>query len=806
MSTINYYEITRTIRKIINLIESNTLYRRILVYSLLTILAIVAVYIRALPALKWGLELHGNDPWIAYWETKYVYEHGPLSWWSLTRDNPATQIFWYPWGRDFVSTDYPGIALWTAITYPIAGAFGLSLKEWLALQPLVFAALSTLTIFLAVRELMGGSNIAGLVGALLYAIIPAASDRTIVGFVEKEGIALAFVFLFIYFYAKVMKTRDPRKRLYNTIFAALSLSAVGWFWGGFIYILVSIPLALVLYPIFAGKNFNIEVIKYSILLVILGIVFTSPIRTSMKILGFYPFKVGVGALALASFALPLLYYFLAIKKKIIGRGIYFIIVVALAVTGLALIALGVIPIGARYAYALGLKPFLKLGPLVESIEEHQPAINPSRPATFIRVLYTWGWTGFFLAIIGALYMLYKGRPETVYVGLAFLIAFYAYINVTYFEATASSLGIVTASTFLTAIVERIIPSKRQQVEGGKRKSRKKRQRTSVTIYKRGKGNLYLTIILLLMLFLPMVHATTVLIETHENMIPSIMAAGTSIANRNDAWYELVDFIKQNLSKNALIVTWWDYGYWISVLTGRRTLADGATLNGTQISLLAKILTAFNETEALKILKELKAPINDTYILTFDVFYFVKQNNTVYVLPYISQNPREFYPTIDTAGLVDIRKSIWMIKIGRRDPADYLFLFNNNNAVPRIFGINLARYYISPKFGTPWDLPIIYKMMVNGILYLDKQDPGKEYHFLWLNGTQTIVPAEIQKYIEQLGVKYSIDVVSIADMYGEKYYSKSSMIHIKPYKIIAEPFYNNKYLYVVIFLFKVEFSP
>lgn len=798
---LTYHSLSRYFREILDIVEKKAWYKRVLVYALLTLITALSIYVRAIPAMEWGIELHGNDPWIAFWETKYVYENGLLSWWSLTPDNPDTHIFWYPIGRDFASTDYPGIALWTALTYPLAKLFGVTLKEWLALQPLLFAALSSIIIFFTLRELLNGSNVAGLIGSLLYAIVPATSDRTIIGFVEKEGVALTFIFLFLYFYIKMLKVYTSEKKLLYTIFAALSLSGIGWFWGGYIYVYASIPLSLTLYPIFIGRKLSPDVIKYNFLLIILSLLFVLPVNTIIKILGIVPFRLSIGVIALGLFILPYTYYLFGVKKRVLTRGSYLLLLLVIAVTGFIAILTGIVQIGGRYAYALGLKPFMKLGPLVESIEEHQPAIDLERPMTFIRVLYTWGWTGFFLSIIGALYLLYKNKPETIYIGIAFLIALYAYINVTYFEALASSLGVVTASVFLATIVTKILPS-RTSID--LKKARRKRRRTTATIYRRSIGGTILLIILLLAFLAPMIHSTTILIDTHENMIPSIMAAGTSIVDKNDAWYKLIDFIRENISRDALIITWWDYGYWISVLTGRSTVADGATLNETQISILARILTSLNESETIMLLKKLKAPLNNTYILVFDVFYMVETNNTVYVIPYIRRNPYEFYPTIDSVGLVDIRKSIWMIRIGKRDPGTYLYIYSNNNAIPKLFGINLARYYISPFFGKPWDLPLIYRMVVNGILYLSKET-GKEYHFIWLNGTEAIIPAEIRKYVEPLGIKHSIDVVSVADLFGDKYYNLSSMKYIKPYKIIAEPFQNNKYLYVVIFLFKVEVS-
>lgn len=749
-----------------------------LTYLVLLLIIAFGIYVRGLPAMNYGLELHANDPWIEYWQANYTYTHGLLSWYTLTKQNPDTHLFWYPWGRDFTRSSYPGLPLWTALTYPLVKPFGLTIKDWIVLQPLLFAVIAFITIFLAAKELTGGNIFAGLFATLMYAVVPAASDRNIVGFVEKEGIALGFIFLFVYFYAKLVKNLNNKgggetAKIKYAVLASLSMAVVGWFWGGYSYLLGSFILFLMLYPLFAPKEITLDFIKYNILVVILSLLFVSLSPSIIFHLGLYPFRLhGLATLMLGLLLLPVLFYLfhngykhLHLKKPLIGTWHYFGILVIVVITGLALISVGVINIGARYAWALGLH-FVKAPPLVRSVEEHQPAIEA---AGILGVLHSWGtgvyWLFFvsplFLAFFGALYLLYKGGADRIYVAIGFLIAFYAYFNAAYFEALAASYGLLVAGVFAGYLWSKVVPTRREVNEW-------KRGRARI---KTDSGFRIIAGVLVILLFINLGFSGYNIYTQYDHMIYSIMSGGAPINARTDAWYQTLDFLKTNTSKDSLIVAWWDYGYWISVGAHRATVADGATLNSTQISLLAKILTAKNSSEAVELLKKLKAPANKTYILVFDVFQFLPQQENSYLV----------YPVKAglIIGLVDIPKSRWMIEIGGRDMSQYFYLYRDPNG-----GIVLA-----PRFDEPDTLPLIYKILVDSILYLNIQDKNHTYYFAWYTGSPTTLSYELQSRLSRYGlnIKYEIDAyqtktLTLADR------PLANDPYIKPYMVIAKPFY------------------
>tara|TARA_B100000676_G_scaffold228084_1_gene226159 strand:- start:112 stop:1254 length:1143 start_codon:yes stop_codon:yes gene_type:complete len=77
--------------------------------------------------------------------------------------------------------------------------------------------------------------------------------------------------------------------------------------------------------------------------------------------------------------------------------------------------------------------------------------------------------------------------------------------------------------------------------------------------------------------------------------PSILNGGSSFTNfaAND-WKDATLWIKQNTSEDAVIASWWDYGYWITTLSDRTTIADNATLINWQINKLAYSLITHPE--------------------------------------------------------------------------------------------------------------------------------------------------------------------------------------------------------------------
>ena len=67
-----------------------------------------------------------------------------------------------------------------------------------------------------------------------------------------------------------------------------------------------------------------------------------------------------------------------------------------------------------------------------------------------------------------------------------------------------------------------------------------------------------------------------------------------IISTND-WPDAMQWVKANTPKDAVVAAWWDYGYWISTLSERKTLADNATLMDWQIRKIRQLRYLVHQT-------------------------------------------------------------------------------------------------------------------------------------------------------------------------------------------------------------------
>jgi asparagine N-glycosylation enzyme membrane subunit Stt3 len=133
----------------------------------------------------------------------------------------------------------------------------------------------------------------------------------------------------------------------------------------------------------------------------------------------------------------------------------------------------------------------------------------------------------------------------------------------------------------------------------------------------------MTFLLLLFTFvLPSPAATFPRFLSHAYSPTTIAAGGIPVKPVRGPvtdWIDTVNWMRANLPPSppdgpTVVACWWDYGYWITVLANKTTLADNGTVNATQIARIGRMFMS-NETEAIKILGEYGA----TYIVVFTTF-------------------------------------------------------------------------------------------------------------------------------------------------------------------------------------------
>ena len=758
--------------------------------TLLLLAVILGILIRTASFALNGYEFLEFDSYIEYWQAMYVYENGPLAWYTLTRENNDTHIFWYPWGRDFIYTSYPFLPMWIGTTYHLVRHFGLDLKQWAAIQPVLFAAIAIVMAFLATREVLE-SNIAGIIASYLFAVLPSAVERTVIGYVEKEGVASVFIFLFIYLYAKALKTLRASGRGWfkYIVFSALSLALVGWLWGGYVFLLGTLVFFIVLSPLIIPRHLNKQLVYANFALVALSMLFVTPSTSIARTLGLNPPSLkGLGWPLLIGAVAPIGYYYtrveykrLGLKRPLITPARYVAILALAAVSGIALSAAGLLPIGGRLAWALGLR-FVQVTPLVESIAEHQSPL--SSYATFLRMLHAWGaffhplvlFSPLVLSVLGALYLLYRGDPEKAFIAVGFGVAFYAYLNAVYMIGAASYFGVLVTAAILDYVVKKAFPYE-QPLARQRKKVQRPRAPASPSRFTR-----FIALLALLAVIANTGYTAYAEYSMNSNIVYTFRAGVSDLSYYSDSWYKAVEIMKSEMPRDALVISWWDYGYGITVAGGKSSAADGSTINETQIGMIGLLLTSSSTEKVAYLARLLGAKPNKTYLMIIEGVVVYEENETITISPLILARG---FP-----GLVDWPKSLWMIRIG-------------NGVVPQLreAGVNVSfvqterffRLYqfaqdalIAPKLDDFENTPLIYKIIVDATLYWAEQR-GKKGRFSWYSGTEEFLDYST---MENIRSQLRINITHRVRVMQETWIEERPLAgdgYIKPFRVVMEPF-------------------
>jgi dolichyl-diphosphooligosaccharide--protein glycosyltransferase len=83
---------------------------------------------------------------------------------------------------------------------------------------------------------------------------------------------------------------------------------------------------------------------------------------------------------------------------------------------------------------------------------------------------------------------------------------------------------------------------------------------------------------------------------------TIAASSLPMRTQVSDWLDALNWMRVNLEQTDVVASWWDYGYWITTIANKTTLADNGTVNSTQIGLIGQMFMS-NETEAIKFLKD-----------------------------------------------------------------------------------------------------------------------------------------------------------------------------------------------------------
>lgn len=621
--------------KFADILKIKSSLEKVLIIAILTGVFLGSIYLRLL-CLKYGFYLLDEfDPYFQYWMAKYVVDR---SWsgfaeWFYWFNDPK---FWYPYGRAIVHTAFPGVAFTGSFVYLFLNSIGISmdLMSVCAFLPVFMGSLTIVLMYNLGKEVEG--RVAGLLSVVFLASSAAYLSRTTFGFFDDESVGILALVCLLILYARSL---NKEGRVLEASLAGVFLGYLAASWGAASYIINCLAIHAVL-MVLMGKYSRKLLTSYAT---------TVSVALSITILipKYGPKYVtsGLGFPALIAYAV-LTIAEVASRLEHRRERILLVSSILLASTlGLAILWL-IGYIGAPLRYLSVLNPFIR-SPLVASVAEHQ-AIT---------------WAHFFfdyqlslpLAFFG-LFILLRRRNE-IDILLSFMTVF------TIYSAASMARLLVPLAVFISLLagvgLSHVILALARRVMY-EEKGRKK--------YRIGLGRKWalMNLFIIMLFFTPLISLPVLPVtgsslgliaraETPQMIVTSAFSVTTPIPD----WINTLAWMRDNLPEHAVVASWWDYGYHMTVMTGRASTCDNAAISDRQIATVARAFLS-NEAEAVKILRKL----NVTHVVVFG-----------YVQPYLALSREGMYLWYyaSLGGFVgdDVAKSQWMALIAGLDPNDYL---------------------------------------------------------------------------------------------------------------------------------------
>lgn len=583
----------------------------IITLSALTLILFIAFAIRLFP-MRWEIDpatgksnllLSEFDPYFQYRFTEYILKNGLIAWACPTQWVDYQR--WFPQGFNVARGAYPGLPLTAAFLYSIISMLGtgIDLMSFCSLFPAIMGMLACLAIYFLGKDI--GGRPVGLLAALFLALQSSYIQRTSVGFFDDETVGIFSLILFAFLFLRAI---DENRQIGSTVKYALASGAVlGYFcisWGAAYY-----PIgltALFVFVLLIMKRYSRRLLlTYSLtfglgLFIAINIPYLSP-----------NYLLTSAIIAVAGvFSLLCLTEVLNAITKQKWKAIAVIAFLALMVGGFAVLwQLGYVQ-GVAGKFLSVVNPFTRAeSPLYESVAEH-------RISAWGSIYYDLG-IGIIFFTIGFFFIFGNLNNRNLFLLVLGLTSLY-------FACSMVRLLVLMAPTFsllaAVGIAGLLKPFVTLLKEPPKISVKKKYGLEHVGKEFSGAAVFLIFLILMTAVAFPMpkvyrqAYAPTTISSGSLSLIPSEPVR---------EWINMLYWTRTRLSGSTVVCSWWDYGYWLTVLGNVTTLADNATVNGTQIQNIGFVFMS-NETQAIKMLKRYDAE----YILVYVTIYYSSQSGSV----------------------------------------------------------------------------------------------------------------------------------------------------------------------------------
>ncbi len=534
--------------------KSSHYVRYLLIIGILALSFSLSSMIRMQP-LEYGFELNEFDPFFNYRATQFMVENGLPAYLEWNDD-----LSWHPYGRDISATSQVMLHTTTTMLYQTFG-IGSSLHDFTIWFPVVISSLTTIIIFVVVRTI--GGTAAGLFASLFFAISPILVLRGSLGWFKSEPLGLFYGLLAVYLLLSGIKSDKGKVSIAKIVGGGILLGFGLASWGGVQFFILPIGLFFVALQFMRKDNKFIiwtSVIFTSVFLLVTvsfektGFAFISGLS------GF--FLIGCNAFLVACIVIRRISNKAQLRNGLALLG-------GAIIAGIAIVSSGMIGLPS-FRYLNAANPFLiTTDILTDSVSEHATTtIDIS--FFFFSILMVFAGIGAWLLFQKKVNrsLKIKGEMAAFALIIGFLGIYFssAFVRLEVFGAISV---IILSSIGVSILISKILKEEHKP--------------TNVVT------KISFLAIVVALLVVPMAYPEKLNWTNSNSGTPiSILNSGTHFNISTNDWSDAMQWLKENTPEDAVIAAWWDYGYWISTLGERKTLADNATLIDWQIRKLASM--------------------------------------------------------------------------------------------------------------------------------------------------------------------------------------------------------------------------
>ncbi|EIE25593.1 STT3 subunit of Oligosaccharyl transferase [Coccomyxa subellipsoidea C-169] len=563
-------------------------------------ICVMAFSLRLFSVVKYESVIHEFDPYFNFRVTIYLTKEGFYNLWNWFDDRT-----WYPLGRVVGGTVYPGL-IWTAgVIFKVLHALNIpiNVQEVCVFTAPLFSAFCSLAAYLLVKEIRGQG--AGLTAAAFMAMVPSYISRSVAGSFDNEGVAI-FALVFVFFlYVKALNTGS----LAWSSAAALAYLYMVASWGGYSFIINLLPIHC-LASIFTGRLTAKLYIAYAPLIVLgtleaasIPVVGFNAVLMSEHFGAFFAFGILHAALAIRYIKdiLPVKAYNAA-KTLVLTCGV-------LLMSGILLLVLFYVMSSPTFGWTGRSLSLLdptyasKYIPIIASVSEHQPPAWPSyftdlqaasilMPAGLIALFWPLTPASLFLILYACTAVYFSG----VMVRLMLVLA-----------PAACCLAGVALHEALAALFKGVHASPKEQESKPSKedaKAKKPSKPTKASFWSivpgfsetgrpipRDAAWVGLAGLAFVAVFYTW-HSIWVSAEMYS--APSIVMqtrGGDGSIHIFDDFREGYSWLRYNTPEDAIVASWWDYGYQTTAMANRTVLVDNNTWNNTHIATVGRAMAS-----------------------------------------------------------------------------------------------------------------------------------------------------------------------------------------------------------------------